>query len=68
MVMMMMMTSTFISHDSINLNAQCAEGGGGGGGDGGYKEKLIIIKKKKEEKKRHMVQSHSQNRWVFRCL
>ena len=23
--------STFIEHDFINLNAQCAEGGGGGG-------------------------------------
>ena len=24
---MMMMMSTFIAHDSLNLNAQCAEGG-----------------------------------------
>ena len=39
-----MLMSTFTAHDSINLNAQCAEGGGGrdgrcvcvcGGGGGG---------------------------------
>ena len=29
MMMMMMMMSTLIAHDSINLNAQCAEAGGG---------------------------------------
>ena len=27
MMMMMMMMSTFIAHDSINLNAHCDEGG-----------------------------------------
>ena len=40
--MMMVMMSTFIAHDSINLNAQCAKrwawGGGGGGGLGGAEE------------------------------
>ena len=30
-MMMMMIMSTFIAHNSINLNAQCAEGRGGGG-------------------------------------
>ena len=30
---MMMIMSTFIAHDSINLNAQCTLGGWGGGGD-----------------------------------
>ena len=37
MTMLMMMMSTFIAHDSINLNAQFAEGGGrgGSGGEGG---------------------------------
>ena len=31
MMMVMMMMSTFIAHDSINLNAQCAEREGSGG-------------------------------------
>ena len=31
-LMVIMMMSTYIAHDSINLNAQCAEVGGGGGG------------------------------------
>ena len=31
----MMMMSTFIAHDSINLNAQCTKGVGGGGVGGG---------------------------------
>ena len=38
MMMMMMIMSTFIAHDSINLNAQCAERGGGGGGRGEGRE------------------------------
>ena len=42
----MMMMSTFIAHDSINLNAQCAEGGGGGAD----REKDIIIRIKKKKK------------------
>ena len=43
MMMMMMMLSTFIGHDSINVNAQCAQGSvcvcvsGGWGGLGGVK-------------------------------
>ena len=42
LMMMMMIMSTFIAHDSINANAQCAErcvcmcvGGGGAVGEGG---------------------------------
>ena len=34
-VMMMMMMSNFIAHDSFNLNAQCAQEGMVGGGGGG---------------------------------
>ena len=30
--MMMMMMSTFMAHNSINVNAQCSEGLGGRGG------------------------------------
>ena len=30
--LIVMMMSTFIAHDSVNVNAQCTEGGGGGGG------------------------------------
>ena len=44
----MMMMSTFIVHDSINLNAQCAEGGRWGGG--GNREKVIIIEIQKKKK------------------
>jgi len=47
--------------DSINLNAQCAEER-----TGGVEE--IDRPYKKKKKKRHMEQSHSQHRWVFRCL
>ena len=32
---MMILMSTFLAHDSLNLNAQCAERGDGGGGGGG---------------------------------
>ena len=39
--------STFIAHDSVNLNAQCAGGGGGGGGGGNRKEAMLIKIKKK---------------------
>ena len=28
--LIVMMMSTFIAHDSVNVNAQCTEGGGGG--------------------------------------
>ena len=56
---MMLIMSTVIAYDSINLNAQSIEGGGGG-------EKVIKIKIKK--RKRHMVQSHLENRWVFKRL
>ena len=59
MVMMMMMMSTFIAHDSINLNAQCAEGEWGK-----YRESHNNSNKEK----RHTVESHSQNRWGFRSL
>ena len=40
--------------------------GGGGMGGGGERnsEKVILLK----EKERHVVQSYSQNRWVFRGL
>ena len=62
--MMMLMVATFIARGSINLNALCTEGGGGGGGGGvGGNNGIIIIKRK-----RKMVQSHLQNRWVFRHL
>ena len=63
----MMTMSTFIAHDSINLNAQCAEVGGGWGGTEGWgvewnrKSYKIIIT-------RDRVQSHSHNRCVFRRL
>ena len=49
------MMSTVIVHASINLNVQCAETGG-----------IHDVFKKRE--KSHIVQSHSQNRWVFRRL
>ena len=54
--------STFIAHDSINVNARCAERcvcvGGGGGSPGGGKWKVI----KKKYLKTQCVQSHSYNR------
>ena len=31
LLLMMMMLSTFIAHDSVNLNAKYTEGGRGGG-------------------------------------
>ena len=39
------------------------EGGGGGGGERNS-EKVILLK----EKERHILQSYSRNRWVFRGL
>ena len=46
-LLLMMMMSTFTAHDTINLNAQCAERGGGRGAD---REKDIIIRIKKKKK------------------
>ena len=44
-------------------------GGGGEGGRQGNGEKIIIKNNKnKETEKRHLVQSQSVNRWVFRRL
>ena len=42
MKVMVMMMSTFIAHDSVNLNAQCAEG------EWRKTEKVIIIQIKKK--------------------
>lgn len=41
---------------------------GGGRGEGGCKEKVVIIKYRKKEKRHMVLQSHSENRWVFRRL
>ena len=44
---MPLMMSSFIAHDSMNLNAQCAEGGGcvgGGGGGEGVREIVMTVK------------------------
>ena len=51
----MMMMSTFMVCDSINLNAQC---------NGTENRKL----RKLTHTQKHMVQSHSDNRCVFRHL
>ena len=50
---MMMMMSTFIAHDSINLNAQCVqlkEEVAVLGGGGGNREKVITIEIQKKKK------------------
>ena len=63
MMVAMMMMSIFIAHDSINLNAQFAEGGN--------EKKEKKEKTSKQTNKQKMVLSHSQNRCVFRqgvCL
>ena len=45
MMIRMIMMSTFIAHDSINLNAQCTKrkGGGGGGGDREMQCSLTVL-------------------------
>ena len=40
-MMLMLMMFTFVAHDSVNLNAQCAEAGRGEGGED--REKVIRI-------------------------
>ena len=62
--MMMMMMSTFIALDSINLNAQCVLVKWG---DGKGRE-LESHKKDPQKDTWCKVQSHSQNRCVFRRL
>ena len=47
-----MTMSTVTAHDSINLNAQCADGREGGGGGG--REIVIIIKIKKKKTRHYM--------------
>ena len=64
---MMLMTSTFIACDSINLNAHCAERVGGGNINH-QKQTTTKKQKTKTAKKGHMVQIHSENRCVFRDL